>query len=62
MRILILGNNYSANSFYHLLKKDKENIVFTTITKLENNIDFNDTQDIIDFCEANDINLVLIIK
>ena len=42
------------------MKKNKENIVFSTISALDNCIDFNNTQDIIEFCEANDINLVLI--
>lgn len=60
MRILILGKNFSAKEFYKLFKKDKENIVFSTISNLENSFDFDNTQDIIDFCEANDINLVLI--
>lgn len=60
MRILILGNDYSAKNFYNLFKKDKENIVFSTISSLENYIKFNDGKDIVDFCEANEINLVLI--
>ena len=60
MRILILGNDYSAKEFFNLFKKNKENIVFTTICTMQNYINFNDTQDIIDFCEANEINLVLI--
>lgn len=60
MRILILGKDYSAKSFFNLFKKNKENIVFSNISNLENYIEFNNTKDIIDFCEANEINLVLI--
>jgi len=60
MRILILGNNFSAGEFFKLFKKDNENIVFTTISDAQNYIEFENIQDITDFCEANDINLVLI--
>ena len=61
MRILILGNNYSAKSFYNFFTKNKENIVFSTIRGYQGFIDFVDDSDIVDFCEANDINFVLII-
>ena len=61
MRILILGNDYSAKKFYNFFKKDKENIVFTTISNLANYINFESTQDIVEFCQANDINFVLVI-
>lgn len=60
MRILILGNNHSAKEFYNFFEKNRENIVFSIIKNSKNYIEFNDVQDIIDFCEANDINLVLI--
>ena len=60
MRILILGKDYSAKNFYNLFKKNKENIVFSNISNLENHIEFNKQEDILDFCEANEINLVLI--
>ncbi|MBQ4646036.1 MAG: ATP-grasp domain-containing protein [Candidatus Gastranaerophilales bacterium] len=60
MRILILGKDYSARKFFDLFKKNKENIVFSNIPSNENFINFNDTKDIVDFCEANEINLVLI--
>lgn len=60
MRILILGNDYSALQFFKLFSKNKENIVFSTMKKLENYIEFENQNDIIEFCEANDINLVLI--
>ena len=61
MRILILGSDYSARKFFNFFKKDKENIVFSTIPNLANYINFENTQDIVEFCQANDINLVLII-
>ena len=60
MRILILGNNYSAGQFFKLFKKNKENIVFSNIPTLENYVYFENNQDIIEFCKANEINLVLI--
>ena len=60
MRILILGNNYSSEVFFRFFEKNSDNIVFSTIPNFKNYISFNDSQDIIDFCEANDINLVLI--
>jgi hypothetical protein len=60
MRILILGNNFSAKSFFYFFKKNKDNIVFSNIVDLENYIEFNSSQDILEFCEANEINLVLI--
>ena len=61
MRILILGTNYSAKAFYDLFSKDKDNIVFSTLSKTEFCLDFKEINDIVDFCEANEINLVLII-
>ena len=60
MRILILGNDYSAKKFFDLFKKNKENIVFSNIPTTQNYIEFNTSKDILDFCEANAINLVLI--
>jgi len=60
MRILILGKDYSAKKFFDSFKKNKENIVFSNIANCENYVNFINTQDIIDFCEANEINLVLI--
>lgn len=62
MRILILGNDYSAKKFFNFFKKNKENIVFSTIVDFPNYINFENTKDIIEFCEANDINLALIIN
>lgn len=61
MRILILGTNYSAKAFYDLFSEDKANIVFSTLSKTEFCLDFKEINDIVDFCEANEINLVLII-
>lgn len=61
MRILILGTNYSAKAFYNLFKKDENNIVFSTISNTDFYVDLKEIQDIVEFCEANDINLVLII-
>ena len=61
MRILILGTNYSAKAFYDLFSKDKDNIVFSTLSKTEFCLDFKKINDIVDFCVANEINLVLII-
>ena len=60
MRILILGKDYSARNFFNLFKKDKNNIIFSNIPTLENYINFENAKDILDFCEANEINLVLI--
>ena len=60
MIILILGNNYRAKSFYNLFSKDKNNIVFSTIHNYSNCVDLNSNKDIIDFCEANEVNFVLI--
>lgn len=56
MRILVLGKDYSANSFFNLFKKNKENIVFSS----QEYVDLSNTKDILDFCEANEINFVLI--
>ena len=61
MRILILGTNYSAKAFYDLFSEDKDNIVFSTLSKTEFCLDFKEINDIVDFCVANEINLVLII-
>lgn len=61
MRILILGSCYSAGRFFDLFSENKENIVFSTMSNRENFIKFENSLDILDFCEANDINLVLII-
>ena len=60
MRILILGNNHSAKSFYKILNEDKNNIVFTTNKEVKNNIEYTAKEDIIDFLEANEIDFVLI--
>jgi len=59
MRILILGNNHSAESFYHALSKNKEDIVFSNCSKVENNIKYYSEVDIVDFVEANEINFIL---
>jgi len=59
MRILILGNNYSSKCFFKFFEKDKDNIIFSTIFDY-NYINFLDDNDIIDFCEANEINFILI--
>lgn len=61
MRILILGQNYSAKCFCKLFEQKSENIVFSDIKESKNYIDFEDSQDIVEFCEENIINLVLII-
>ena len=60
MRILILGNDYCTKEFYGLFSKDKKNIVFATNSSLQNYVDLSCTKDILDFCEANEINFVLI--
>lgn len=60
MRILILGNNYSTKEFYNSLIKNKNNIVFSTHHEVQNSIGYEDKNEIIDFCEANEINLVVI--
>lgn len=61
MRILILGNDYSAKRFFELFSSNKDNLVFSNMDCFKNYIEFKDVFDIVDFCEANDINLVLII-
>ena len=61
MRILVLGNNYSAESFFNLFRANSDNIVFSNIRKLENYVEFVNSQDIKEFCQANEINLVLIL-
>ena len=60
MRILILGNNYSAKSFFYNFVKRENDIVFTNCLNVENSIKYLGKEDIIDFCEANEINFVLI--
>ena len=60
MRILILGNDYSAQSFFDLFCKNKNNIVFSTKTDC-NCINLFSTEDIIDFACANEINFALVI-
>ncbi len=60
MRILILGSSYSAKRFFEVFSENKENIVFSTISDLKNYIEFKNSKDIVEFCEANEINLVLI--
>ncbi len=61
MRILILGNSYSAKSFFELFKQNSENIVFSNSPNFENFVEFSGFNDIKDFCLANEINLVLIL-
>lgn len=60
MRILILGNNYTVKELYNSLCKNKNNIVFSTHSEVKNSIGYEDKNEIIDFCEANEINLVII--
>ena len=59
MRILILGNNHSAESFYEILSKNKEDIIFSNCSSIENHINYDNEDDIVDFCEANEINFIL---
>ncbi len=59
MRILILGTNYSAKKFLEVFSKNKDNDVFSMFSFAKNYIDFVQNADIVDFCVANDINLVL---
>ncbi|MBR2068951.1 MAG: hypothetical protein IJ877_04230 [Candidatus Gastranaerophilales bacterium] len=59
MRILILGNDYSAQSFFELFNQNKNNIVFSTLRN-SNYTDFQGIDDILEFIKANDINFVLI--
>ncbi len=61
MRILILGNNYSATQFFNLFSDNKENIVFTNNKKIDNSIIFNNFDDIVEFSLANLVDLVVII-
>lgn len=61
MRILILGQNYAALRFCELFEKDNNNIVFSDFKENKNYIEFQDSNDILEFCEENIINLVLII-
>lgn len=61
MRILVLGKNYSALKFYENFSEIEENIVFSIIPNCKNYIEFENTDDIIEFCVENLINLVLII-
>ena len=60
MRILILGNNYSARKYYKYFSNNKENIVFSSDDKLQNCVEFLNIEDIVEFCKANEINFVLI--
>ncbi len=60
MRILILGKNYSAQKFFNYFNKNKEDIVFSTNSKTANFVELLNPQEILDFCLANEINLVLI--
>ena len=60
MRILILGNNYCAESFFNNLKNRENDIVFTNCSKVKSSVKYTDERDLIDFCEANEINFVLI--
>ncbi len=61
MRILILGNNYSAENFFQLFKENSENIVFSNMKHLENYVEYSGFEDIKEFCLVNEINLVLIL-
>ena len=60
MRILILGKNHSAKSFWEILSKNNEDIVFSNCSDVSGNIQYDDEDDIVDFCEANEINFILI--
>ncbi len=60
MRILVLGKNYTSRNFCNFFRKNKENIVFSLDDEITNLVDLNNYQDIAEFCEANEINLVLI--
>ncbi len=59
MRILILGNDYNAQSFFELFNKNRNNIVFKYPSK-EDYLNLSNTDDIKDFIEANSIDFVLI--
>jgi len=59
MRILILGNDYCAQSFFKYFSQDEKNIVFSTINNC-NCIECTTSDEIVDFTLANDINFVLI--
>lgn len=59
MRILVLGTNYAALKFFELFQRNKENDVFSMFSYCKNYMSFKTNQDILDFCVANDINLVL---
>ena len=59
MRILILGNNYSGKAFLNYLKEDKENTVFSDSNEYDYKVNFSDFNDIAEFCEANEINIVI---
>lgn len=61
MRILVLGKDYASESFFELFQKNKDNIVFSNSQNLKDCVDFSKNADILDFCEANSVNLVLIV-
>jgi len=46
--------------FYNYFNSNKENIVFSTNLKNKNCVDFINPNEIVEFCSANEINLVLI--
>lgn len=60
MRILILGKNYSAKRFFEYFNKNKEDIVFSTHFETKNHLSFQQPQEILEFCLANEINFILI--
>lgn len=60
MRILVLGENNSAKLFYERFKTNQENIVFTTIKDEIGYFEFLKGNEIVEFCLANEIDLVLI--
>ncbi len=60
MRILVLGNNKAALTFFNIFKDDTSNIVFTTIKGEAAYCEFDSGDDIVEFCVANEIDFVLI--
>lgn len=59
MQILILGNTYSSQKFFELFEKNKQNIIFSNIPNC-NYVNFDNVFEILEFCQANEIKLVLL--
>ncbi len=63
MRILIVGNSYSAKIFADTLAQDSENLVFTTAVGIEAtcvDINYDDVEELKEFALANEIDLTIV--